>query len=50
LFTRLREKRGMADVFSLARNFAAHPGDALRVLIVAGSALVLIAAGEMLPF
>ena len=40
----------MADSIALARKLEAQALDALRVVIVSGCALALIAAGRALPF
>ncbi|WP_256449490.1 hypothetical protein [Novosphingobium sp. G106] len=40
----------MARVIALTRTARQEPLEALRILIVCGCALALIAAGEALPF
>ena len=40
----------MAKARALTRNVVLYSADAARVVIVAGCALALIAAGQVLPF
>jgi hypothetical protein len=40
----------MAKTIALARNRISQPLEALRIAIVCGSAIALIAAGQALPF
>ena len=40
----------MAKAIALTRDLAANPLESLRMGIVAGCALALIAAGQVLPF
>ena len=39
----------MANAVALARHHVAQPLEALRVVLVAGCAIALIAAGQFLP-
>ena len=40
----------MAKAVALTRTYVANPIEALRVALVAGCAIALIAAGQALPF